>query len=214
MTSTKINSQYSWWNDVHYVPNGFFIARTGITRHLDHYQITAGYGFGKLPLSSSDTRLCRTEHRPWAQIQRSFPFKHQWSLITRLRYDARFRQTLVNGEPTNSYDFTNRIRLMATARKFITPTSTVVGKPFVGVSEELLLNFGSSVTFNTFDQNRISLMLGTQFQHVQLQIGYMRRFVKTGPEQFVRNHTLVIWFTHQINQESANKRRETHQDGE
>jgi hypothetical protein len=214
MTSTKINNTFSWWNDLHFVPSGFFIVRTGLTRHFNQTHVTAGYGYGKLPLSADNKALKRTEHRPWAQIQHSFALPYQMALIGRLRYDARFRQDVSGSELLSSYTFTNRVRFMITLRKFLTTEPTTIGRPFVGLSEELLLNFGSQVTFNRFDQNRVSLMLGTQYKNIQLQVGYMNRLVKTGENQFVRNNTLVIWITHQLNLKVKSPAKIAEHDGE
>ena len=93
----------------------------------------------------------------------------KYVLIPRLRYDARFRQDVTNGELSDSYSFINRVRFMVTLRKFLTENETSIGKPFLNLSEELLLNFGKNVTYNLFDQNRISFMIGTQHKNMQLQ---------------------------------------------
>ena len=49
MTSARLSEYYSWWNDVHFVEDGFIVARTGITRHLpNRIDVTAGYAHGWL----------------------------------------------------------------------------------------------------------------------------------------------------------------------
>jgi Protein of unknown function (DUF2490) len=214
MTTLQLNKRYSLWNDVHLVPKGFFLLRTGVVRDMKHVNITAGYAYGRLPASSDNTNLTRTEHRPWAQAQTSLALPKQFVLIPRLRYDARFRQDVLNGAPIDAYSFIHRVRLMVTLRKFLTTNETSIGKPFINLSEELLLNFGKNVTFNRFDQNRISLMIGTQHKTIQLQVGYMNRFVKTGTEQFTRNHTLVFWLTHRFGAKQAPMKKEIEVDGE
>jgi hypothetical protein len=87
---------------------------------------------------------------------------------------------------------------MVTLRRFLTAEPTKMGRPFLGISDEVLFNAGKNLTFNHFDQNRVSLMIGTQYKSLQIQTGYMNRFVKTGPQAFTQNHTLVIWITHTI----------------
>lgn len=214
MTSTQLNKKYSLWNDAHFVPDGFFLIRTGITRHLKPVNITAGYAYGRLPVSAGNGSLNRAEHRPWAQAQASFPLGRHVVVIPRFRYDARFRQNIANGEPVNSYSFLNRVRFMTTLRKFITANETTIGRPFVGISNELLLNFGANVTFNRFDQNRISLTAGTKYKNIQVQVGYMNRYVKTGPDRFTQNHTLVLWVTHNLNVKRTATKSDTELDGE
>jgi hypothetical protein len=214
MTSAQLNPTYSLWNDIHLVPTGFFLLRTGITKDMKLLNVTIGYAYGRLPVSADNKSLYRIEHRPWAQAQASFSLPKQFVFIPRLRYDARFRQDVSNGELINSYSFINRVRMMATLRKFVTANETAIGKPFVGVSNELLLNFGKNVTFNRFDQNRLSLMAGTQYKNMQLQLGYMNRYVKTGTNQFTQNHTLVIWFTQKFNTKRLKTPSDMELDGE
>ena len=199
MTNIQLNSKYSLWNDVHLVPTGFFLLRTGLTRHIANMNVTIGYGYGRLPVSATNTSLNRVEHRPWGQIQQSFSLPKHFSIIGRFRYDARFRQNIKNDEPTNTWSFINRVRVMATVRKHLTSNETNIGRPFISVSDEILLNYGKHVTYNRFDQNRISLMIGTQYKNFQFQVGYMNRYVKTGDDHFTQNNTLVLWFTHQFN---------------
>lgn len=214
LTTTQLNQKYSLWNDIHLVPSVFFLLRTGITRDMKPLNVTVGYAYGRLPVSSDNKSLNRIEHRPWAQAQTTFLLPNQFSVISRLRYDARFRQDVSNGEPINSYSFISRVRLMATIRKFLTVNETAIGKPFISISDELLLNFGKNVTFNRFDQNRFSLMAGTQYKNMQLQLGYMNRYVKTGIDQFTQNHTLVIWFTHKFNGKRMITKSDVELDGE
>ena len=42
MTSTMLNNKYSIWNDIHLVPAGFFLLRTGLTRDMKPFNVTAG----------------------------------------------------------------------------------------------------------------------------------------------------------------------------
>ncbi|MFN8692165.1 MAG: DUF2490 domain-containing protein, partial [Cyclobacteriaceae bacterium] len=192
----------------HLVPHGFFVLRTGLTRNFQPASITAGYAYLLLPLSAENQSLKRKEHRPWAQIQATFPLPNGFSVSNRIRYDARFRQTVSNGELSDGYSFVNRLRLLISVRKSINVPDQAAWKPFVSLNEELLVNFGKEVTFNSFDQNRISLMVGASRANVQLQIGYMSRFVQTGYQLFVNNHTLVMWVTHRIGDSSKPRHEE------
>jgi len=197
MTSAKFNDRYSLWNDFHYVPEGFFVARTGLTFHAKEVNFTAGYAFLLLPESPIDLSLKRKEHRPWAQAVTSFPLPRSFSLVQRIRYDARFRQNLVSNELSDDYIFTNRIRFLTAIKKMIGEKSDRKFQPYVVVADEVLLNFGESVV-NTFDQNRIQLSVGLQGKNIQYQFGYMTRFVQTGPTRYVNNHTLLFWVTQKI----------------
>lgn len=207
MTSTRLSPRYSWWNDTHLVPNGFFVLRTGLTRNFQPASITAGYAYLLLPLSAENQSLKRKEHRPWAQIQATFPLPNGLSVSNRIRYDARFRQIVDDGELSNHYSFVNRLRFLISIRKAIRVPEEALWKPFVSLNEEILVNFGRQVSYNSFDQNRISLMVGASRGNMQIQAGYMSRFVQVAPQSFINNRTLVIWVTHRIG-ESAKPRHE------
>ncbi|MFN5169194.1 MAG: DUF2490 domain-containing protein [Cyclobacteriaceae bacterium] len=198
MTSTRLSTRYAWWNDTHLVPSGFFVLRTGLTRNWENASLTAGYAFLLLPKSPQDLSLERKEHRPWAQLQGTFPLANGFSLTQRIRYDARFRQRVVGDEFLDEYSFVNRVRFMISIRKFIRVSDGSKWRPFVSLNNEILVNFGKEVTFNSFDQNRISLMLGVQRANLQWQVGYMSRFVQVLPQQFINNNTLVVWVTHRF----------------
>jgi hypothetical protein len=194
MTSTKISERYSIWNDFHYVREGFGILRTGLTRNYSNHSITAGYAFAWLTPGGDNKSLNRHEHRPWMQVQFNLPVNQKTSFIQRVRYEARFRENVANGEVTDGYIFTNRVRFLVSLKRTIGKTEGKSTIPFVAVSDEVLLNFGENAR-NTFDQNRISLSVGIQQKNTQYQLGFMNRYVQVGDGKYVLNHTLTIWLT-------------------
>lgn len=195
ITDSKISQQYSIWNDFHWVPNGFALLRTGLTRNFTTASVTAGYAYGWLPLGSGNDRLSRHEHRPWAQTQLALPLSEVYTLTQRIRYEARFREKVSKGEVQDGYTFSNRIRYqISVKRKLLNQPNTKLN-PYLSLSEEILLNFGKEVTANAFDQNRISLAFGLQSRTVQYQIGLMNRFVQTSPSGFTSYNMVVLWVT-------------------
>jgi hypothetical protein len=207
MTSTKLNDTYSLWNDFHLVPEGFFVARTGLTFHAKDINVTTGYAFLLLPKSPIDPSLQRKEHRPWAQAVASFPLPRSFSWVQRIRYDARFRQNVVGTELIDGYTFTNRFRFLTAIKKMIGENNGRKFQPYVVVADEVLLNFGESVV-NTFDQNRIQLSVGLQGKNIQYQFGYMSRLVQTGPTNYVNNHTLLFWVTQKLSFKGSHTKHE------
>ncbi|MBL7856691.1 MAG: DUF2490 domain-containing protein [Cyclobacteriaceae bacterium] len=195
MTSTEISAHYSWWNDTHYVPDGFFIVRTGLTYTIKKINITAGYAHAWLPISNSNTDLHRNENRPWGQVQFTLPIFKTLSFTQRTRYDGRFIQNVSQGEPIEKYTFVNRIRFMGSIRKTFPTVGNKENIPFISLSDEILFNFGENISGMSFNQNRIYVMVGLQKPRIQYQVGYMNRFVMTGTDQYIENHTLVLWIT-------------------
>jgi hypothetical protein len=128
----------------------------------------------------------------------------RFTLNTRIRYDARFRQDVENGTLTDEFPLTNRIRFAVSARYNLTKATTN-WKPSINIGSEILLHFGRDVTFNTFDQFRINGTFGINKANITLQTGYMYRFVQTGISNYTGNHTLLCWITHRINLIKENK---------
>jgi hypothetical protein len=193
MTSSRVSENYSLWNDVHIVPEAFAIIRTGVTRSvMNNAGITTGYAFLLLP-AGAENKLQRHEHRPWAQFQVSLPSGSRWTMTQRVRYDARFKQRVKDGEVTEGYGFNHRVRFLFSLRRNLGPSVENRAQPYVVASNEVLLNFGKEITYNTFDQNRLSISFGLQKNQTQYQVGFMNRFVQTGPSRYTLNYTFVVW---------------------
>jgi hypothetical protein len=196
MSTTKLNNRYSLWNDIHFVTQGFFIARTGFTRNFENASFTAGYAFLLIPISAKVTDLKRVEHRPWAQAIFTVPLSKSLVFTQRTRYEARFRQNVKDTVITDGYVFTNRVRFFMSLKKTFMTGKETKFKPFVLVGDEVLINFGKNITYNTFDQNRIFFTVGLQRKNLSYHVGYMNRFVQTGSSQFTLNHTVLFWVIH------------------
>ena len=82
----------------------------------------------------------------------------------------------MNGKTTDTYSFVNRIRFQINLRKSIPQWKFNGNEPFVALADEVLINFGKEIVYNTFDQNRISLMVGLKRKNIQYMTGYMSRF--------------------------------------
>lgn len=191
MTSTQLSEKYALWNDVHVVPEAFAIVRTGLTRTItENVAATGGYAYLWLPVKPGSESLQRHEHRPWAQLQFNMPLSKGWSFTQRVRYDARFRENVLDGEVIDGYTFNHRVRFLISIKKLLGNAERA--RPYVGASNETLINFGKEVT-SSFDQNRLSVFAGLQHRQVQYQVGLMNRYAQTGPSTFALNHTVVFW---------------------
>lgn len=203
ITSTQISDKYSVWNDFHLVPEGFGVVRTGLTRHLAKTSITGGWALLWLTPGSGNNMLTRLEHRPWGQLQFNMPVSEKLSLTQRIRYDARFRERVANGEVVDGFGFNHRVRFLVSLKRLLANDETKTVKPYVSVSNEVLLNFGKEISYNTFDQNRISVAFGLQTPKTQYQLGFMNRFVQNNPSRFTANHTLLLWVTQKFDLRSS-----------
>jgi hypothetical protein len=207
MTSTKLSDKIAIWNDFHFVPNGFYGLRTGLTYHLaSNTNITAGYAFLGLPDGSQTNGLNRQEHRPWGQMIITNPIAKNWSNTLRIRYDARFKQDIIDSQLSESYTFNNRLRFLVSFRKqFPNLKFGDDWQPFINLSDELHFNFGKAIVYNYMDQNRVTFTLGAKHNNFSAQIGYMNRFVQLpSGNNFVMNHTAVLWLAHNFQMHKIN----------
>lgn len=195
MTSGKINDHFSLWNDVHYASENFVLFRHGITYKLGkNVSATGGYAWGYLSGAGSK-QLRINEQRPWGQIVFNMPMGSDWKFQQRIRYDARFKEKVLNGEiQEGHYGFNHRLRYMVNVRK------TIDGKPFdenstfLSLNNEVLVNFGKEITGNNLDQFRASLFIGKNFKNATVQLGYMYRYVpQKTPNTYKNYHGITLW---------------------
>lgn len=197
ITQTKLSYHLSWWNDAHWVPESFGIVRTGLIYHFGkekQFTATFGYAFATFyPPEGKST--FRPEHRPWGQST----YQHQYNSFTflhRLRYEARYREIIVDDNLQNEFNFNYRFRYLLQMRYFLKTEKT--GKLFLTASDELLFNAGSEIK-NSFrlDQNRISAGLGYQYKNVTFQLAYMNQLIESNVDNtFKMNHNLQLLVFH------------------
>ncbi|MFN4298130.1 MAG: DUF2490 domain-containing protein [Thermaurantimonas sp.] len=200
MSSIKLSERISIWNDLHYVPESFFIYRTGLSWHFTPQVVgTAGYAF----LNTSpivDGLLARSEHRPWGQLVFNFKIGEAAQFNHRVRYDYRIRQSVLAGEILDGEWVANhRLRFMSSLRFPLVGRSLGNYKPFFSINNEILFNFGKNIIWNYFDQNRSWINFGYQIPNATFQLGYMLRWVQgSTPGNVTYYHTALFWVTHVI----------------
>jgi hypothetical protein len=187
----NLNKNYSLWNDFHFVPSSFFIARHGITRQINEkVTITGGYAW-LLTATHFTDRLVRFEHRPWGQIEMIKPLSENIIYRFRLRYDFRIRKRIGEKEVMDDFIHYSRIRFMNGIRF---PLIKMRNEKFLNINliNETLFNFGKEITGNNLDQNRIWILLGYNFGKYTLMPGYEQRFLP-GHQKNTIMHGLAIW---------------------
>lgn len=197
ITQSKITNDLSWWNDVHWVPESFGLARTGITYHFgkkNQMTTTLGYAFGKIyPPEGNET--FRPEHRLWGQTTLSH--KHtNFSFLHRLRYEGRFRGKIIEDHLQNEFNFNYRLRYLLQARYYF--KNQKKGNFYLMASDEVLFNAGHEIKNNfRLDQNRISLGIGYQLKKMTFQLAYMNQMVESNANYtFKVNHNLQLLVFH------------------
>jgi hypothetical protein len=200
---TRFSNKWGMWLDVHYrmtdnfVDRPFqFLFRPALTYFIkDNLRINFGYAFvHHFPGKGLNTS--RTEHRPWQQIwwNQKYPglVTLQW-----LRLEQRFNEKVVSDVPQEGYNYNFRVRY---SHSFFIPLKgkeMVAKTPFVALIDEIFLNFGDRITYNTFDQNRFFAGLGYQFtSHLNVQLGYMNVYQQeaSGDNYFSTNAVRLFVF--------------------
>lgn len=197
ISTFAVSEKYSLVLDLHLVPDAFASIRGGLARQFSNGAVSAGYNFLFLNPGGGATHLNRHEHRPWAQLQYNSTISKRLSALQRFRYEARFRDKTQAGEVIDGYSFNHRIRYSSSFR-FMLCKEQKKYNPFLMAANEVMLNFGKAISYNTFDQNRISVMAGLHCGNIQYQLGVMNRYVQTGPQEYSLNHTLIFWVIHRF----------------
>lgn len=194
--SIRVAEKWSLWQDYHYVPEAFAVARYGLTYKLNtRVQATGGLGY-VWTSTAFTTDLARREYRPWGQVVGQARLGKRLAGQARFRYDARHRQRIAAGELQDEYMMYSRLRLMARVRTDLRtlPNGDVL---HLNLMDELLYNVGREVA-DGVDQNRAYLLLGFTHKQYTLLGGYHVRMIPQAAGGMRYNHGLTLWFLHTI----------------
>ncbi|MDO5615776.1 MAG: DUF2490 domain-containing protein [Cruoricaptor ignavus] len=203
ITQSKVSNKFSIWNDAHLVPNSFLVLRTGGTYHFnlnEKLKGTTTLGYAHLwlyPAKNSDNPT-RNEHRPWGQTTLSHS-SGKFGFMHRLRYDARFRQKIENGELTDHYGFNWRFRYFLQARYKLNENKEKGTQLYLYSFNEILYDAGKEIK-NDFrlNQNRFTIGVGYRFNpDFAVQIGYLNMLKKSpSNSSLTMAHTASIMVFH------------------
>jgi hypothetical protein len=214
INQTRISNHWGLWLDLHLrTKDDFFkdlstgIARTGITYYInDRLRLTAGYAYANSFPADDHSGVSQPEHRPWQQFYWQIPAKRV-RLMNYIRLEERFRRRIKNSEELgDGYQFNYRAR-------YNTMLFIPLGRlPFarntlsVSLNEEVQLNFGKEIVYNTFDQNR--LLAGFAYHTTErdyLQFGYMNIYQQQASGNKYRLlHVARIYYYHNLDLRKKN----------
>lgn len=176
---------------------------------LDYYFtddafLTGGYGniitypYGKQPINHTFG-----EHRIWEQFvtkQRvgRFYLHHRYRLEQRIMQN--FIKNGIGEYVADGFTLRNRARYRFMVTIPISQKIISKNTLFLGIYDEIFINFGKNIGANLFDQNRISITLGWQFTpEFNVQLGYLNQYIqKVSAFDMENNHTLHLWLTYNI----------------
>jgi Protein of unknown function (DUF2490) len=180
---TRITKKFGLWLDLHYRQTDNFVdrpfqllIRPAVTYFFaDNLRFNLGYAYvNNFPAKGLKTS--REEHRVWQQIwwNQKYPgvTTLQW-----LRLEERYNRKIANDVLQDGYRFTYRLRYNISFLIPLKGKEIIPKTPFIAIANEVFLNFGTRVVYNTFDQNRFFAGIGYQFSsHLNAQLGYMNVF--------------------------------------
>jgi Protein of unknown function (DUF2490). len=203
---TRFSNKWGLWTDVHYrLTDNFyerpfqFLLRPAVTYFIkDNLRVNVGYTFvAHFPAKGFNTT--RVEHRPWQQIwwNQKYP---GFTTLQWIRTEQRFNERVASDAKANGYNYNFRVRynyafFIPLKGKVMAPKT-----PFAAIMNEVFLNFGDRITYNTFDQNRLFAGFGYQFtSHINMQVGYMNIYQQeTTGNNYFSTHALRFFLFHSL----------------
>lgn len=186
------------------------LTRVGLTYYItNNTKVTAGYSYVHHYPADNHPGVAMPEHRPWQQVQ-WHNNQPKLRIMQWVRLEERYRKKIIAPDELGAgYNFNYRVRqnfLLAfpLSRKSFSPGT------FSGVlNNEVHLNFGKAITYNTFDQNR--LFVGVFYHvnaHDQLQAGYMNLFQQLAAgNQYRMVHTARLSYFHNLDLRSGKQKQ-------
>ncbi|MEI9920172.1 MAG: DUF2490 domain-containing protein [Bacteroidota bacterium] len=203
---TRLTNKFGFWLDVHYRQTDHFIDRPyqflfrpAVTWFIkDNLRFNLGYTYvNNFPAKGLHTS--RPEHRGWQQIWWSQKYTGLQTLQW-LRLEERFNRKIANDVLQDGFTFTYRVRYNLSFFVPLKGKEIVAKTPFAVVMNELFINFGKNVVYNTFDQNRFFVGMGYQFTpHLNAHLGYMNIFQQdpTG-NKYIISHAIRLFVFHNL----------------
>lgn len=203
---TRLTDKFGFWIDLHYrttddfIDRPFqFVFRPALTYFIkDNLRVNLGYALCKhFPAEGLTT--ARAEHRAWQQIwwNQKYPglVTLQW-----LRLEQRFNEKVVNDEKLDGYNYTFRARYNLSFFVPLKGKELTAKTPFLAATNEIFLNFGDKVVYNTFDQNRLFVGVGYQFtSHLNAQLGYMNVYQQEASgSNYLSTHAVRLFVFHTL----------------
>ena len=198
-TVTKFSEHWGIIADAHiraneiFKDNSFYFLRGGVTYIPNAtVSITGGYAHMWLAPTKEGWTTFSDENRIYQQAQLNLK-AGKVSIVQRIRNEQRWQEKIINDEPTSENRFTDRVRYLIS---FNIPVFKNKMAPTLVVSDEILLQFGKEIVYNTFDQNRLFIGIKQSINPKwSYDFGYMNLYQqKATGYQYDMNHTLRLFF--------------------
>lgn len=203
---TRLTDRWGMWVDIHYRMTDHFadrpfqlLLRPALIYFIkDNLRLNFGYALVQ-HFPGKGLNTTRTEHRPWQQIWWNQKYTG-FTTLQWIRLEQRFNEKVVSDVKQDGYNYNFRVRYNFSF--FLPLKGKEMGPktPFAVVIDEVFLNFGDKVIFNTFDQNRFFAGFGYQFtSHLNAQLGYMNVYQQEASgNNYFSTHALRLFLFHSL----------------
>ena len=203
---TRLTNRFGLWLDVHYRMTGNFVdrpfqflIRPAVSYYIkENLRVNLGYALAEhFPAEGLNTT--RTEHRPWQQLWWNQKYPGLTTLQS-LRLEQRFNERIVDDAKLDGYHYNFRVRYNFSFLIPLKGKEMAPRRPFLAITDEIFLNFGDRITYNTFDQNRFFAGMGYQFtSHLNAQFGYMNVYQQEASgNNYFSTHTIRLFVYHSL----------------
>lgn len=231
-TEKQINQQYQFWTslnntirfnerwgmlaDFHIRTNNFmadpsFYFIRGAANYWIKDNMTAALGYAHMWLAPTKEgwHTFANENRIYQQFQVTAKNPRS-AILQRVRNEQRWQQKIVDDKRTNDYKFTDRLRYLFSYNYTVFPKNKYL--PSLVVSDELLIQFGKEVVYNTFEQNRLFLGIKQNISpNLSFDFGYMNVYQqKSSGYQYDMNHTMRLFFYYTAGWKKDNSHAKIH----
>jgi uncharacterized protein DUF2490 len=198
-STTRLSDRWGAIADVHVRRNeflaqpSFYFARFGGTYWVtEKLTLTLGYAHAWYAPTCDGCTTWSGENRVYEQL-RYVSRVGKVTVLHRLRNEQRFRETVENDVATGGTTFTDRVRYLASVT---VPASDNPKLPALILADEIAVQFGPEVVYDTFEQNRLFVgMKQALSRSWSFDLGYMLVYQqKATGYQYDLNHTLRWWF--------------------
>ena len=205
---TRLSEKWGLWTDVHLrTKENFFtqfsqaVYRAGLMYYLNNdAKLTAGYAYVNHFPADNHKNISQPEHRPWQQLQWHTRFP-KLRLMQWFRLEERFRRKILNDDKLGEgYAFNFRARYNILSQFALGRQPFKPGTFSFVLSDEVFVNAGKEIVYNTFDQNRFFAGFAYYLNaHDNLQFGYMNVFQQqAGGNTYRSLHVGRLFFFHNL----------------
>ena len=198
-STVRVTHKWGFSVDLHERRNHFFkdpsfhFIRFGVNYWLkENIILTTGYGHMWVAPTTAGWKTFSNENRIYEQVQITSKIG-KVSMFQRLRNEQRWQQKIVEDKATGQNKFTNRIRYLLS---FNVPVFKNPKYPALILADELCIQFGKEVVYNTFEQNRVFLGIKQKLtKDLSFDLGYMLlKQQKSSGYQYDVNETFRCFF--------------------